>query len=460
METLNIFEKKNINSSLLLLIISFIFISFYVKNNMYIIVSLSIAFVLISLNPIYIGIPLYLIASFSTQYFVITPGLTLSRSIGIALIISILLRIIIKQKLHINMDKNVIFLIMLMFCINIFSISHSSSISGSIVTFLLMTFNFIIFLCIIALINVNEDLLFRQIVIAIIYTIFFVSILIFTTRYSFFDYQKYIYDTTRFVIGGERGHASELGRSLAQTLIILFYYILTKKQKFITLSICSFAFLVGLFLLLGTGSRTSFAGLILGLIIIIAWERKKLGKFNSKSIFFLIAIIGVIAFYYFNKPLLFYRYSISSIMESQGTGRFIFWDYYLKHIIPNNFWFGIGIGGDAEIQEMIKMGVPIIYQKPAHNMVLSLLVELGIGGCLLYMTFFIVTLKRGLKALKENYFILPFYSVFSLSLLMAIGEPMYSSKIFWVSIAMIWRYSFQKMRRKDENIENDPICIQ
>ena len=247
-----IIKKEKIKYYQLSAILTFLFISYYFENHILIIISIFLSLFFSFLNPVIIGIPLLIMSTFDDRIiFLVTEGITLSRLIIICIIISIPLKfIIVKQKLHIKPNKVAIVLIIFMFCISIFSIINSLSQSDSIITLFSISLNFIFFFVFISLYNIEDEVLYNQIIIVIAYTIFFFFIWIFSKDISNFELKTFIYSGKRLNLILGAG-CSEFARSLALGVSFLFYHIINNKtQNFIERIVLYSALILGFFMII------------------------------------------------------------------------------------------------------------------------------------------------------------------------------------------------------------------
>ena len=243
---------------------------------------------------------------------------------------------------------------------------------------------------------------------------------------------------------------SEFARSLALGVSFLFYHIINNKtQIFIERIVLYSVLILGFFMIIGSGTRMGFYGVIFGtlFIYILFLKRNKKNKLKDYLKFFipLCIILGLLIFY-FEYSSLVSRYSIASIIQSKGTGRFILWKDYIN-ILPKYFWSGTGIGGETEKIALKIMNFSIL-EHSAHNMFLQIFIELGLFGLVIYGMFFFKTFKKGFYAIKKNFpFIIPYFTLFLICIFMGTGEAMFTNRIFWISIALVWRYSSKNFRK-------------
>ena len=287
-------------------------------------------------------------------------------------------------------------------------------------------------------------MLYNQIILSIAYTIFFFFIWIFSKDITNFELKTFIYGRKRLnlVLSAE---SSEFARSLALGVSFLFYHIINKKtQNFIEMIVSYLALILGCFMLIGSGTRTAFYGAIFGMLFIsiIFLKKNKRNKLNNYLNYFIpLSIILGISILYFQYSPLFSRYFIASIIQSGGTGRFTLWGVFIKKIATKYYLYGTGLGGATEGIALMKEG-SIASIHAAHNMLLQILIELGIFGLMIYGMFFFITFKKGFYSIKKNIpFIIPYYTLFLICIFMGIGEGMFVNRVFWISIAFVWRYS-------------------
>ena len=165
-------------------------------------------------------------------------------------------------------------------------------------------------------------------------------------------------------------------------------------------------------------------------------RRLWLSKKAVQSTFLLAVSLLTILFVMFAQSTLVNRFSLRYIIDTQGARRFVLWRLYASEVIPHHFLFGTGVGGATEVAAL--GDVAPIYQMPSHNMILSLIVELGIVGLFIFGGSFVITALHGYCVSRAQPIALPIFAVFALSLVMGIGEPMFFSKIFWVAFSLIW----------------------
>jgi len=429
-------ESKKAYYLINFILLTALFLGIYFENSSLILFVTILSSLLILIKPS-LGLPLYLVLCFSGNYFTLMEGMSISRIIGLAFVISSLV-LFIAGKTRINFFA--LMTIILLFTISFFSLTYSLSFTGSVDSMMTLSLNFAIFIAIIAAKYKDEEIIMDGMAFDIIYTTIFIVLYMLTKTEPLAPLKGLGYWYGRFTIA-RNVNPGDVGRSFAQLSTIIFYYLNVRKLKALPKLIYYFVFGIMIILLIGSGSRTSQMGFVIGMGIISFWlVRVKKIKVSKVVYPFVLFFLGIIV-YSIVDPELISRFTLSSVVESHGTRRFIIWSYYVKNVLlnPKYLLLGVGIGGKSEIKAL--GNVPFIFQKPAHNLFLSLLVELGLVGLMAYTMFFITTLLKGLRSFKKNSLIIPFLAMFVLSIFMGIGEPMFTRKIFWVSMGMIWRYS-------------------
>lgn len=175
------------------------------------------------------------------------------------------------------------------------------------------------------------------------------------------------------------------------------------------------------YLLFLTGSRTSAIALFIVVAISVLFSHK-LGK-NIKMVIFLGGLVIAATLFGFTDIF-------TVFLGRQGgfSGRTDIWNALVRHIIPDNFWLGIGFDPQDMARYLGQYGANTAY---AHNLVLAALAQGGIffflavafiiGFCF-YKSF--VAARRNMSAS------IPFYLLSGL-LLIGLAEDIYISKFFW-----------------------------
>ena len=410
-----------------------IFISIYVQNNYFLYLVLLISTMFIVKNPIYLGIPLYWIFIFSTQYYIVG-GSSIARILGIIIIASLLLKIAISHSK--TRFDNITFIVIIFTLMTLVSVIYSVDISSSISNFFVLLINIIIFL-LVYLSKFHLIKLLKLIYYASILSVLFAIFLVIANG-NFIE-ELASGNISRISMDNDQ-NPGEFGRNL----FILFSFILFYFGIFFRNSKKIFTYLLLLitfFLIFLSGSRTSFVSSILVILIFI------ISRKNVSFIKILATIISTIfviwlSFALFGSSVdsILSRFNIDYIIDTQGARRFTLWKLYIDFVIPNHIFFGVGIGGTAEVVALQKYYplVSYIYLKPAHNMYLELIIQFGLFGFSLFMIFFVNVFKKYFASARYNKELkFGLLIILSCLMLMSIGEPMFFSKPFWLVITLL-----------------------
>lgn len=231
----------------------------------------------------------------------------------------------------------------------------------------------------------------------------------------------------------ENVNSNALAMGLAIVMALLISdMLLFKKHAFLNILLIA-ANIVALFL---SGSRTALlAAIIAALLLCIVNARDK--RSRGKAFLLLILSIALLALIYNimekSFPILMERFTVESVEESGGTGRFDVWENYFVHFFPK-YWF-IGMGFDAA---NLYYGIRSLNETAhgAHNLIVEILSRSGIMGMILYAVciakFFGVTLKK----LRTNRFLLLPIAIVLTTLINGIGENVLETRFLWFGIGL------------------------
>jgi len=385
------------------------------------------------INP-NMGLPLYIITAFSGTFFQAAEGISASRLIGLTLILAYGIRL--KRYVR-KTDLIALAMIGLMLVWSTFSLTYSLDFSGSVDGLSVLGLNLAVAAATVLGRHADDKDAMKLIACSM------ASMLIFIFLFLVWK-DKIMIGSTGISIGLERltlssqVNPNEFGRSVAQFSIFLFAYLLTGETSRLEKIILGATYILGLILVTGSGSRSGTLSLIACtvLVVLLGARRLRLSRKVVQSTFLLAVSLLTILLVIFAQSTLVNRFSLRYVIDTQGARRFTLWRLYAREVIPYYFLFGTGIGGATEV---VALGdVASIYQMPSHNMILSLIIELGIVGLFIFGGSFAITALHGYCVSRAQPIALPISAVFVLSLVMGIGEPMFFSKIFWVAFSLIW----------------------
>jgi len=245
----------------------------------------------------------------------------------------------------------------------------------------------------------------------------------------------------RLSIGGL--NPNSMGIIFVQIGTYLFAYSLVfnkNKGLMLTLVILSFAMVIL------TGSRAAFAAMSLGIIITYSIFLKNSGVnivrivkiviLSSISVFVLMYVVSI-------DENLASRLSIEALRDSQGAGRAVMIDTLIYQIIPENIWFGVGLGSVNEVMHLLN------YHNSAfasHNLFISLLAQVGVIGFIIYFLFFTKITVFAIRKLSENNVLLIPLAIFFTSIIQGFGEIVFLERWFWNSFGLILFISNTKQK--------------
>jgi hypothetical protein len=118
---------------------------------------------------------------------------------------------------------------------------------------------------------------------------------------------------------------------------------------------------------------------------------------------------------------------------ADGSGRFMVWEYALKHLWPKEFWFGHGPRANFELIHNI---FPI---DGAHNFLIATAVDVGLIGLILILSLLILPLLNFNSKLSEvfgwPYYIIGLEGIMNENLLFSYGFP--AAWVVLISIASL-----------------------
>jgi len=216
----------------------------------------------------------------------------------------------------------------------------------------------------------------------------------------------------------------------------LAYIYLTKKiyVKFVCLAVS----LINIMFIILSGSRSALIGIAFGFvsaILIFLYYHK---EHIVKNIFFLVIIcIGsalMLNFIIDAFPIINYRMDPDIIIESGGSRRWPRIIAELQYIIPDNFLWGVGPGALSEYLALEKYN---IYDPgSSHNIIISLLAQMGFVGFMAYMVFFYRIISDAVSKIRlQRILFIPLMMILT-AVFNGVGEVIYAERFFWNAFAL------------------------
>ena len=385
---------------------------------------------ILCLNHVETIIPVYFISSLSNAYFSVGDGSSSSRYIYIVLLLSLLLNCIRHKSTRFDKNsKQVLLLIVIAF------FSCLVSYTGELLPFFQMfqTLLIILFLPMCRGIDVNK--LFIIICISCVLVIITVSLQALTSNI--------LQMTGRYNMDGEV-NANRIGMMIAQCCAFIIATIVSTKSKMFS-TILILPFLVGLILIILTGSRSAMIAAVSASLICFLW---RMVKYKERKAALLIIGLLVASISYFlsnNEVQTIDRFSVDSVEASGGTSRMDNITVIMTKIFPDHFWFGSGLGGD----NMKKLGKQYSLKNLAHNIIIDPLSQLGIFFYTFYMFFVVPIVLNAIRNVKRSslalYIII--MSPLTASIFNGVGETIFFEKFFWFELSFcVWINNLRKQK--------------
>nr|WP_319219499.1 O-antigen ligase family protein [uncultured Trichococcus sp.] len=383
-------------------------------------------------NPIAI-IPTFFLTSLSTDYFVAFPGIGFTRILSLILALSFIFsnrQLILRKK----------WIIELMVIFTATTIAFLFSFYRDVNGLLSMGINILIFI-------IFANIKFSEMELKEVLKNIFYSIIIMIGFFCIqFISNPNILNNGRLTIN-ENVNENRFAMMFGQLVAYSFGYMIIVKNKLDKI-LSVIIITLGCYFILLSGSRSAFVGVLFGVtiaVVLLALKNKK-----QKKLVFLLLIFGLSGYLLFEylvstNPLLLYRFNLNQVVSSGGTRRWPRAETEIKHVIPNNFIFGVGLSSRNEYIATSKyMSDP----GSSHNFIISMLTQIGIVGFLAYMNFYYKVIKNLVNSVKFNVIhIIPLMLILT-AIFNGIGEVMYSERLFWNGLSLA-ALSLSTLERKN-----------
>lgn len=366
-------------------------------------------------------IPTFFLTSLSSDYFVAFPGIGFTRIFSLILITGFLLN---SKRLSFRKEG----LLGLAYIFSSTLVTFLFSNHREVNSLLSMGLNMLVFI-IFANYKFSRDEVMK------IFKSILISIIIMFTFFSFqFVLNPDFLQNGRLTIS-EDVNENRFAMMFAQLAAYTLGFSVVVKKRFRKILMLFFSILSIYFILL-SGSRSAFIGIVFAAIIsfVILGIRNRKHR-RAIYIFALLAICGYLGFEYLvsSNPILAYRFNLEQIISSGGTRRWPRVVTELKYVIPNNLFFGVGLNS---INEYIATSKYMSDPGSSHNIIVSMLAQVGIIGFVAYMSFYYKVIMKLIKAIRFNIIhIIPFMLILT-AIFNGIGEVMYSERLFWNALSL------------------------
>ena len=407
---------------------------------------LSVLFVGIALlfsNPVFI-LPVFIISSLGNTFFAYD-GISISRIIGFLLIAACLMAQI-RNRIPI---KKIGFIFLLIFFIYTL-ISSAFSITGSFVSFIVFMQSLVVVFLLSQLRNINlYNLSWILIVSSVVAIVFF----------SFWFKENIIELGIQRLSVSEDSSINRLATMISQLIAILFTgFLIPGKNKLIKIILFS-TILIGLILIIFTGTRSALIAIIVSIVIITLY----FFKIHTKKVIIYLPLIILLGYLFINQFQeldihVLKRFTVEEVQDDGGSGRIGVWKALVPKTFEDGLFFGFGFGAENVYDLAKQYG----FRFSAHNLLIDMFIQMGLTGLILFFTYFFILAKKLLKSIDNPYILVPVMILLT-GLINGIGETVFLEKFFWNGIALAWLYlnnlpNSLKMSKQTYTKEaNDPV---
>lgn len=407
---------------------------------------LSVLFVGIALlffNPVFI-LPVFIISSLGNTFFAYD-GISISRIIGFLLIAACLIAQI-RNRIPI---KKIGFIFLVIFFIYTL-ISSAFSITGSFVSFIVFMQSLVVVFLLSQLRNINLHNLSWILIISSVVTIII---------FSFWFKENIIELGIQRLSVSEDTSINRLATMISQLIAILFTgFFIPGKNKLMKIILFS-TILIGLTLIIFTGTRSALIAIIVSIVIITLY----FFKIHTKKVIIYLPLIILVGYLFINQFQEFdihvlKRFTVEEVQDDGGSGRIGVWKALVPKTFEDGLFFGFGFGAENVYDLAKQYG----FRFSAHNLLIDMFIQMGLTGLILFFTYFFILAKKLLKSIDNPYILVPVMILLT-GLINGIGETVFLEKFFWNGIALAWLYlnnlpNSLKMSKQTYTKEaNDPV---
>lgn len=378
------------------------------------------------LKPEYL-IPAFFISSLSSNYFEAAQGIGYSRILSFVIIAGVLFRLLSSGNTMVRKNWNLYCLLIIITTLISFLLAYDDDIS---ILYTVM-YNILIFSAFTNLKISNNELihLFRAIFFAVFITTIYIIVAIATNPEILFVGRLTIEDNV---------NENRFGMMMAQLGAYSIGYAYFSKNAYAKM-ICFILFFVNVFLVFLSSSRSSLLGIMIGTllsILIVSYFRHKIFKVLIPLFVVVITLLATFNIILDSMPRLASRMTIEQGISSQLVegGRWHRLVAEIHYVIPDHLFFGVGPGSENETIALTRYS--IAEPGSSHNIILSLVSQLGIIGFMVYMSFFGKIFKDVIfKLRRQEMFIIPLVLIMT-AFFNGVGEVIYSERWFWNALAL------------------------
>lgn len=428
-------QKVLIENFCLLLFTIGLFSSSYDGNFTLSLFSFAMLFVTILMNKNYLFTIALGVSMFATYFILYNPLFNMTMNVIVTLLVYFFVLLNIKRVRVRVREWDLVLSIMILVIVPLVSILKLEYINNILLTYYM---NILVFILIsiapaklIDLKSINKGLyIFSIICIILSFVIIVIA-----------PYQGNI-NLERFSIT-QNVNYNRLGMAMVLYCICVLHFFIESNSRIKKL-LNIIVYILGVYVIIRTGSRNSFIALIISSTILVIKIFLTKRRFVNRLQIVLILGVLIISITSLSQYLdVFGRLSLGSIVSDGGSGRLDSIMTNLKISIPSNLFFGVGLGGQEHFFRNIGEG-----SLPAsHNIIISTLVELGLFG--FFSLWYIIT-KTIYSSMKNRNKLptvrLQLILLISL-LLLGIGETIFSERILWIILGLLFNVSIYNINR-------------
>jgi len=375
---------------------------------------------LLLFNPLFM-LPVFLISSLGNNFFAYD-GVSISRIVGFMLIVGCLMT----QIREGTLIKKRMVLTLLVFLIYSF-ISSTFSITGSFYSFVGFSQILIIVFFLGQFRNVDLNNLSWMIITASSITIIL---------FLFWFKENFIELSVQRLSVSEGSSINRLATMFAQLIAIVFAGLFISGKSKLTNIIFVSIMLLGLSMIVLTGTRSALIAIIVSIVIITFYYLK---KFTMRIAIYL-PLIFLLGYLFVNQieqldSSLLERFTVDKLQDDGGSGRLNNWKTLVPKTIEDGLFFGFGFGAENSYYIANLNGL----RYSAHNFLIDMFIQMGLTGLILFLTYFYSLAKKLVKSIDNPHILVPVMILLT-GVLNGVGETVFLEKFFWNGIALGWLY--------------------
>ena len=387
-------------------------------------------------------LPVVLISSLLGDYFIAYKGIGMSR---LTIIVYILLSFFHFLK---NRQKISVLSVLFLVLASLFSlISAITSVTGILTPAISFVLNLVMLFCMANQRVENRDSFIRNFKFSLWIFSFFLFVRIMLLSNNFMN-------STRLMFYGVNPNG--LAMCFSQVIVFLLMFAYFEKNKF-HMAVSIFFIIIDAYFLSLTGSRSAVVATMVAVILLL------LIGFRGKSFFqyclMITAIVVTIALGYYllgkYAPHLLERFTVEDIVSTGGTNRLDIWEAAWKYVIPDNWLFGVGLGGGNPIHAMqfyVEQALGV------HNLYITVLTQIGVFGSIFFYSFWIKCLSKGIKNSRQDSFVkIPLFLILT-AFLNGVGEDVYLERFLWFSAGLVFLTVFNNVCGNWSEKDETSVC--